>query len=68
MKNTDSPAKMTLQSIASEYQDETGCTDKEAVGAALTVAYMLAVVAGDQEAMKYFSARFNESQKKGERP
>lgn len=49
-----------LERIASEYQARTGCSDAEAVEAALCIAYMLAVLASDEAAMEHFERRVTE--------
>ena len=53
-------ATAMFNEIATTYQQRTGCSDRKALQAAMVAAYMLAVVAKDEVAIKYFEARIQE--------
>jgi hypothetical protein len=47
----------SLESMAAEFQDKTGCDDKTAVAMSLATAMLLADLVGDTEAAEHFAAR-----------
>ena len=50
----------TLESLAAQYQEKTGCSDREAVKASLVMASLVAGLADDKAASDHFLKRANQ--------